>query len=82
MLEINKTIIGISTIEIEENEKTVTKNIAYMNATIPQNGECTINKVIQERNLFSENREVVLEDFNQFEKYVYELTYNKGVLNE
>ena len=68
MLQINKSIsiTGISSKEVEENGTKVTKQIAYMNANIPDKGDFSINKSIQ--------------DFNDFEKHVYELS--KGMNNE
>lgn len=82
MLQLNTTIsvTGFSSIEIDENGTKAQKNIAYMNANIPKDGDFSINKSIQERELFNKNTDKVLNDFNEFEKYVYELS--KGTKNE
>lgn len=81
MLEISKSIYGTSFIEIDENGNHVCKQIATMNATIPKNGDYNINKIIQERDLFNKNKDIVLEDFNQFETYVYNLANELGDSN-
>lgn len=82
MLETNKSIsiTGISFIEVEENGTKVTKQIAYMNANIPDKGDFSINKSIQDRELFDKYNTEVFKDFSKFEKHVYELT--KGMNNE
>lgn len=82
MLEINKTISvsGFSTIEISEDGNKTKRNIAYMNASIPKNGDFSINKSIQERELFDQNSDEILSDFSKFEKYVYDLA--KGMKDE
>lgn len=82
MLHVNKTIsiTGFSTIEIDENGTKTQKQIAYMNANIPNEGDFSINKSIQERELFDQYSDKVLADFSEFEKYVYELS--KGVKND
>lgn len=82
MLDINKTIsiTGTSSVEITENGNKVKKLIAYMNANIPKNGDFSINKSIQERDLFNIYTDDVIADFNEFEKHVYELS--KGMKDE
>lgn len=82
MLDINKTIsiTGTSSIEIMENGNKVRKQIAYMNANIPKNGDFNINKSIQERDLFDTYADDIIADFNEFEKHVYELS--KGMKDE
>lgn len=82
MLQINKSIsiTGISLIDVEENGTNVTKQIAYMNANIPDKGDFSINKSIQDRDLFDKYNTDVFKDFNEFEKNVYELS--KGMKDE
>lgn len=82
MLNINKTIsvTGISSVKVTENGNQVTKQVAYINANIPENGDFSINKSIQERELFNKFTDDVISDFNEFEKYVYKLS--KGIENE
>lgn len=82
MLQINKTIsvTGFSSIEVDENGAKTQKQIAYMNANIPNDGDFSINKSIQERKLFDQYSDEVLADFSEFESYVYELS--KGAKNE
>ena len=75
MLNINKTtnVSGQSFIEVTENDSTVKKQVAYMNASVSENGNVNINKSIQDITLFNENKEAVLADFTEFENYVYGL---------
>ena len=75
MLNINKTtnVSGQSFIEVTENDSTVKKQVAYMNASVSENGNVNINKSIQDITLFTANKEVVLADFTEFENYVYGL---------
>lgn len=82
MLDINKTIsvTGTSSVEITENGNKIKKQIAYMNASIPKNGDFSINKSIQERDLFNIYTNDVIADFNEFEKHVYDLS--KGMKDE
>lgn len=82
MLEINKTIsvTGTSSIESVENGNKAVKNVAYMNANISKNGDFSINKSIQDSDLFKTYSDDIIKDFNEFEKYVYELS--KGMNDE
>ena len=75
MLNINKTtnVSGQSWIEVTENDSTVKKQVAYMNASVSENGNVNINKSIQDITLFNENKDAVLADFTEFENYVYGL---------
>ena len=75
MLNINKTtnVSGQSFIEVTENDSTVKKQVAYMNASVSENGNVNINKSIQDITLFNENKEAILADFAEFENYVYGL---------
>ena len=75
MLNINKTtnVSGQSLIEVTENDSTVKKQVAYMNASVSENGNVNINKSIQDITLFNENKEAILADFAEFEDYVYGL---------
>lgn len=82
MLDINRTIsvTGTSYIDVIENGNKVRRQIAYMNASIPKEGDFSINKSIQERDLFDTYSGDVIADFAEFERYVYELS--KGMKNE
>ena len=51
-----------------------------MNANIPDKGDFSINKSIQDRELFDKYSTEVFKDFSEFEKHVYELS--KGMNNE
>ena len=75
MLNINKTtnVSGQSLIEVTENDSTLKKQVAYMNASVSENGNVNINKSIQDITLFNENKDAVLADFAEFEDYVYGL---------
>ena len=75
MLNINKTtnVSGQSFIEVIENDSTIKKQVAYMNASVSENGNVNINKSIQDITLFNENKDAVLTDFTEFENYVYGL---------
>ena len=75
MLNINKTtnVSGQSLIEVTENGSAEKKQVAYMNASVSENGNVNINKSIQDIALFNENKEAVLADFTEFENYVYGL---------
>ena len=75
MLNINKTtnVSGQSLIEVTENDSTVKKQVAYMNASVSENGNVNINKSIQDITLFNENKDAVLANFAEFENYVYGL---------
>lgn len=76
MLKTNKsvTITGQSYIEAAGNDGQPEKIIAYMNASIPENGDININKSIQDKELFNQNKKDVLKDFSEFENHVYSLT--------
>lgn len=75
MLKINKTtnLSAQSLVEVSENESTVNKVVAYMNATISENNNVNINKSIQDTTLFNSNKTSVLADFSEFETYVYNM---------
>ena len=66
MLNINKTtnVSGQSLIEVTENDSTLKKQVAYMNASVSENGNVNINKSIQDITLFNENKEA----FNELTK--------------
>ena len=71
MVKLSKqtTVTGISTLTIDGKEE----QIACMSATIPINGTPNTNKVIQNVELFSANKEEVLKDFAAFDEYIYSL---------
>ena len=82
MLQINKsiTVTGVSSMDVEENGTKIKKQIAYMNANIPDKGDFSINKSIQDRELFDKYSTEVFKDFKKKKKHVYELS--KGMNNE
>lgn len=66
----NTSIQGTITVKTEAGEV----NIGYVSANVPKAGnDFVINKNIQNTTLFVENREEVLKDIAEFEKYVYSL---------
>ena len=75
MLRTNKsvTVTGQSYIETDDEDGRAEKVVAYMNASIPENGDININKSIQDKSLFNANKKDVLKDFSEFENYVYNL---------
>lgn len=76
MLKTNKsvTVTGQSYIKVNNGDGQSEKIVAYMNASIPENGDININKSIQDKDLFSKNKKDILKDFSEFENYVYSLT--------
>lgn len=54
-------------------EKDIQKNVAYANASVSKDGDVSINKSIQDSELFKANKQSVLADFTEFETYVYGL---------
>lgn len=48
-------------------------NVAYMNATISDNGEININRSIQNKELFETNKDAITADFTEFDEYAYSL---------
>lgn len=69
MLKINKTVNLNGTVTIEVDG--IVKNVAYCNANIPEDGRISINKNINDKELFEANKETVLKDFSEFEKIAY-----------
>lgn len=69
MLKINETrnISGQVMIGEDENQK----QVAYLNASINKDGNVNINKSIQDSELFKTNKQAVLNDFSEFETFVY-----------
>lgn len=66
----NTSIQGTITVKTEAGEV----NIGYVSANVPKAAnDFVINKNIQNTTLFVENREEVLKDIAEFEKYVYSL---------
>lgn len=80
MLTFNKTINvnGVSTIDI--NGKQI--QAAYMNASINVNGAFNSNHSIQNKEIFEEYKEEVLEDFSAFDSYVYEIAKRSNMKAE
>lgn len=69
MLKINesKTYNATSTVEVDGIDTIV----AYMNASVPQEGSISINNSIQNQELFKLHKEEVLGDIREFENIVY-----------
>lgn len=69
MLNINKsqTFSATSVIEVDG----VITQVAYMNATVPQEGSISTNNTIQNQELFKIYRDEVLADISAFENIVY-----------
>lgn len=74
MLKINETrnISGQVMIGEDENQK----QVAYLNASVNKDGNVNINKSIQDSELFKANKQAVLNDFTEFETFVY------GIIDE
>lgn len=74
MLKINKTTNLTAQILVESKPKgteAATEQVAYLNATVYEDGNININKVIQNMELFNANKEAVLADMKTFEDTVY-----------
>lgn len=74
MLKINKTTNLTAQILVESEAKgaeAATEQVAYLNATVYEDGNININKVIQNMELFNTNKEAVLADMKTFEDTVY-----------
>lgn len=71
MIKINTTTNVNAQIYV--TEKDVQKNVAYANASVSKDGDVSINKSIQDSELFKANKQSVLADFAEFETYVYSL---------
>lgn len=71
MIKINTTTNVNAQIYV--TEKDVQKNVAYANASVSKDGDVSINKSIQDSELFKANKQSVLADFTEFETYVYGL---------
>ncbi len=80
MLTFNKTVNvnGVST--VESGGKRV--QVAYMNAAINVNGAFTSNRSIQNKEMFEEHKEEVIEDFSSFDDYVYRLAGKSDMQSE
>lgn len=77
MLKTTKSTTVNGQVFIENKAKTgdatESKQVAYLNATIYEDGNVNINKSIQDTEAFNANKTAVLEDFTSFETYVYGL---------
>lgn len=69
MLKISETRNVSGQVMIGEGEKA--KQVAYLNASVSKDGNVNINKTIQDKEVFKENKEAVLKDFTDFETFVY-----------
>ncbi len=63
------TVTGVSVLKDGDNET----RIAFMNATVPQEGNPTLGHTIQDREAFEANKQMVIEDFMTFDNYIYSL---------
>lgn len=68
-------VTGVSVIKEGDKET----SIAFMNATIPQEGNPSIGHVIQDKEAFNTNKEMVLQDFLKFDEYIYSLILNESI---
>lgn len=75
MLKTTKTtnISGQVFVEVTKESGIVNEQVAYLNATIHEDGNININKSIQNKELFTQNKEAVLADIKTFEDSVYGL---------
>ena len=69
MLKISETRNVSGQVMIGEGEKA--KQVAYLNASVSKDGNVNINKTIQDKEVFKENKDAVLKDFTEFETFVY-----------
>lgn len=69
MLKINESRNFTATSVIEKDG--VATQVAYMNATVPQDGNISVNSAIQNQDLFTAYRNEVLADIRAFEDMVY-----------
>ena len=69
MLKINETRNVSGQVMIGEDDNM--KQVAYLNASVSKDGNVNINKSIQDKEDFKENKETVLKVFNEFETLVY-----------
>jgi histidinol phosphatase-like enzyme len=69
MVVLNKSITINGASVINDGEKDV--QVAYMNASIQTDGNLSINKAIQNSEMFDSNKDDVLKDFAAFEEFVY-----------
>ena len=69
MLKISETRNVSGQVMIGEGEKA--KQVAYLNASVSKDGNVNINKTVQDKEVFKENKEAVLKDFTEFETFVY-----------
>ena len=69
MLKISETRNVSGQVMIGDGEKA--KQVAYLNASVSKDGNVNINKTIQDKEVFKENKEAVLKDFTDFETFVY-----------
>lgn len=71
MVILNKqvTVTGASVIKDGDEEK----RIAFMNASVPLDGNPSIGHVIEDKDEFVKNKDEVLNDFAAFDEYVYGL---------
>ena len=71
MVKLNKqtSVTGACVLTIDGKEE----QVAFMNANIPVSGTPNISRAIQNVELFKENKDEVLKDFEAFDEYVYGL---------
>lgn len=65
MLTVNKSITFNGDIKIDNN------TVVYLNATLPEVGSISINKSIQDKEAFEENKTECLKEMKDFEDMVY-----------
>lgn len=75
MINIDKSISITGSSIIDNGEKEIL--VAYVNANISHDGNINITKSIIDKDMFNRYRNQILEDFNEFEQYVYNSTENE-----
>ncbi len=76
MITINQSISISANSIINNGEKDVIA--AYINASIGNDGNISINKSINDKEIFHSKEEEILKDFNEFETYVYKTAREIG----
>lgn len=74
MVKLSKqvSVTGASVITVNGKEE----QVAFMNATIPAVGTPNIGRAIQNVELFNANKDKIMQDFSEFDEYIYSLFPN------
>lgn len=73
MLNYKKSTTFTGTVDVETVTETGTQNVpvAYLSASIPEDGTPNVSKSIQNKELYIENKDEVDSDMAQFEKMAW-----------